>query len=86
MAPTKAKGDISPFLSESHTLMAALGKPATIPANISRDIPFPIPFSVILSPTHTKNMVEETREMMVVKENRMPGSDTMGVPFGETCP
>ncbi len=86
ITPTKAKGEISPFFNISQTLMPALGKPATIPANISKDMPLPMPFSVILSPTHTRNMVEDTRAITVVREKRIPVSGTIGVPFGETCP
>ena len=31
------------------------GTPAIIPAKISKEIPFPIPFSDIISPSHIKN-------------------------------
>ncbi len=64
--------------------MEALGKLATIPAKISRDIPLPIPFSVILSPTHTRNMVEDTKAITVVRVKTIPLSGTIGKPRGDT--
>ena len=37
------------------------GKRAMIPAKIRRLMPFPTPFSVIISPSHTRNMVPAVR-------------------------
>ena len=54
-------------------LMTALGKRATIPANMMRDIPFPIPLSVICSPSHMIKAVPDVRVIMVRSLKDQPG-------------
>ena len=54
----------------------AEGKPATIPANIIIDIPFPIPRSVICSPSQTRNIVPVTSVTTDMKIKLSPGSKT----------
>ena len=63
-----------PVLTNSKVPPIALGKPATIPAKIINDIPFPIPLSVICSPNHIKNIVPATKVETVVILNKIPGS------------
>ena len=67
---------ISPFLASSIVPPIADGKPATIPANIMIDIPFPTPLSVICSPNQIKNIVPVTRVTTPVMKNPTPGSRT----------
>ena len=66
----------SPFLAKSIVLPIADGKPATIPAKINIEIPFPIPLSVICSPSQTKNIVPVTRVITPIAKNVKPGSNT----------
>ena len=54
----------------------ALGKPLTIPAKMIRDIPFPMPLSVILSPSHMMNAVPVVWVSMVMNTNPNPGFRT----------
>ena len=63
----------SPFLANSRVPPIAVGKPATIPANIINDIPLPIPRSVICSPNHIRNKVPVTNETTVVIRKPVPG-------------
>ena len=61
--PMITKKPIPSTLSRSRNPCASSpGNPATIPANMISEIPFPIPFSVINSPSHTRNMVPATSE------------------------
>ena len=54
----------------------ALGKPATIPAKIIKDIPFTnTPFSNLFTKPH-KNIVPATKVETVVNRNKAPGSIT----------
>ena len=56
--PINAKKKIPMMLSRSRKLVANKpGKPTTIPANMISEIPFPIPRSVINSPSQTRNIV-----------------------------
>ena len=43
------------------------GIPEAIPAMIIREIPLPIPLSVICSPSHIKNIVPVTKQIIVEK-------------------
>jgi len=44
---------------------------ATIPPKIRTDIPFPIPFSVILSPSHRRNIVPPIRVAVARRTKRI---------------
>ena len=48
--------------------MKACGNLAKIPTIINKDIPFPIPLSVIFSPSHIAKMVPVTR--IITDENK----------------
>ena len=67
---------ISPFLASSIVPPIAEGRPATIPAKIIIEIPFPTPRSVICSPSQIKNMVPVTNVTTPVMKNPNPGSRT----------
>lgn len=56
----------SPF-SISNIITAALGAPATIPAKMIMEIPFPIPVSVIFSPSHISTEVPAVKEKITIK-------------------
>jgi len=56
------------------------GNPATIPAKIIIEIPFPIPFSLICSPSHIKNKVPVVNVTTVTKLNVRPGFVTNATP------
>ena len=45
-----------------------------IPTAISKDIPLPIPFSVILSPNHTANIDPATKTRIVCVHQKAPAS------------
>ena len=47
----------------------AAGRPATMPAKMIREIPLPMPRSVICSPSHIRNMVPVTSDTAAVKTN-----------------
>jgi len=51
----------------------AAGIRAIIPIIIIREIPLPIPLSVIFSPSHITNVVPVASVMMVIKRNTHPG-------------
>ena len=68
--------DISPFLTNSAVPATAAGKPAIIPAKMIIEIPFPIPRSVICSPSHIKNIVPVTRVIHAVTRKKKPGFTT----------
>ena len=65
--------DNSPVLASSSVPPKADGKPATMPAKMIMEIPFPIPRSVICSPSHIKNMVPVTKLIAAVKIKLGPG-------------
>jgi len=56
------------------------GRPATIPAKIIIDIPLPIPFSLICSPSHIKNRVPVVSVTTVTKLKVKPGLVTKAKP------
>ena len=58
--------DKAPVLPNSNVDARARGISATIPENIIKDIPFPIPLCVICSPSHIKNIVPATKVITVV--------------------
>ena len=64
--------------------MIAPGMPTTIPAKIINEIPFPIPRSLICSPTHIKNAVPAVRVMTVSarKAQGLKVEITIGCPPG----
>ncbi len=53
--------------------MTALGIPVTIPEKMIKEMPFPIPLSVICSPSHIKNAVPAASVIMVMMRNDAPG-------------
>ena len=50
-----------------------LGNLATMPAKMMREIPLPIPRSVICSPSHIRNAVPEVSVMTVMTRKAQPG-------------
>ena len=58
--------DKAPVLPSSNVEANALGISATIPENIIKEIPFPIPLDVICSPNHIKKVVPATKDIMVI--------------------
>ena len=70
------EADNAPVLPSSNVEANALGISATIPENIIRDIPLPTPLRVICSPSHIKNVVPATKEIVVVTLKAVPGSST----------
>jgi preprotein translocase subunit SecY len=70
------KGTMEPVLTNSNNPPIDPGKPAAIPANIIKEIPFPRPLSVICSPSHIRNIVPVTKVTIVVNLNIIPGSIT----------
>src|SRR3989338_7648304 len=58
------------------------GNRATIPANMIKEIPLPMPRSVICSPNHMIKAVPEVRVTIVIKRKRQPGSSTIASPPG----
>src|SRR5690625_5721859 len=63
----------SPCRALSNAWPIALGKPATIPAKISNEIPLPMPFSVICSPSHIMNTAPVTSVVTATKKKVNPG-------------
>ena len=68
--------EIVPCLPKVRVFISALGISATIPENIIRDIPFPIPRLVICSPSHIKKTVPPVRVIVVEILKNNPGSVT----------
>ena len=60
------------MLANSRVPPTAVGNPETILIKIIIDIPFPIPFSDICSPSHIKNIVPVTRVTIVEKTKPDP--------------
>ena len=65
--------DKAPVLPSSNVAASALGISATIPENIIREIPFPIPLCVICSPSHIKKIVPATIVVTVEVLKNIPG-------------
>ena len=53
------------------------GRPATMPAKISRLMPLPMPRSVICSPSHMMKAVPVVSVSTVIMTKPMPGCSTM---------
>ena len=64
------------MLPSSNVAAKARGISATIPENIIKDIPLPIPLWVICSPNHIRKIVPATKVMTVVNLKNTPGSIT----------
>ena len=67
-------------------LLMAVGIRATIPAKMMREIPLPMPLSVICSPSHMMKAVPAVRVIMVIMRNDHPGSRTTASPAGPRHP
>ena len=68
--------DNAPVLPSSKVPASAIGKLATIPENIIKDMPFPTPRCVICSPNHIKNIVPPTMLTTVETLKDSPGCNT----------
>ena len=64
------------------TFPTATGKFATIPEKIMREIPLPIPLSVICSPSHIKNEVPAANVITVISLKPQPPAGTIMAPPG----
>src|SRR5574337_700908 len=76
--------DNSPLLDMPSVCTTAPGRPATIPAKISSEIPLPIPRSVICSPSHIRNSVPAVSPTTDENTNPNPGVYTTGAPPAAT--
>ena len=67
------------MLFRDTSLITEFGNDATIPANISIEIPLPIPFFVIFSPSHTKNAVPaiDTSSVIQIGDTKVNPSGRM---------
>ncbi|MNF87689.1 hypothetical protein D3C84_701620 [compost metagenome] len=63
----RAKILISPWRADSKDCPIADGRPATMPAKISIEIPLPTPRSVICSPSHIMNIAPATKVVTATK-------------------
>ena len=61
-----------PALTRVRVAEIALGSLATMPANMMREMPLPMPFSVICSPSHMRNEVPAVRVSMVMSLKPQP--------------
>jgi len=59
----------------------ALGRPATMPAKISREMPLPTPRSVICSPSHITKILPVARVKAHMNLKPMPGFTTTSGPM-----
>ena len=75
-------GVISPEPTSLNVLITAEGSPATMPEKMMREIPFPIPRSVICSPSHIRNAVPAVRVMTASSRNPQPPMGTTMAPPG----
>ena len=71
-------------LTSRTVLKMAEGRLATMPAKMIREIPFPIPFSLIRSPSHMRKAVPAVSVITAMRRNPQPctSTGTMGVPPG----
>jgi hypothetical protein len=83
--PTSNKLPIpsSPATTSLPTLMMAEGMPATIPAKIINEVPFPTPLSDIRSPIHMTNIEPVATVTAVKRRNPIPPPGTTGTPAGD---
>ena len=58
----------------------AAGRRATMPIVMINEMPFPIPRSVIWSPSHIKNNVPVVNDIVVMMLKLMPGLSTSSIP------
>jgi hypothetical protein len=75
-SPTIKTGVIAPqvpFLAFSQRSSTPRGRPTTMPAKISSDIPLPMPRSVICSPSHMTNALPVVRVNIVIRIKAGPG-------------
>ena len=63
----KALFAISETLVDASKLSTPDGMPAKIPAKMIKDVPFPIPYSVICSPNHIINAVPAVNDNTIIK-------------------
>ena len=73
-----------PFSSINNSAWKTFGNPAKIPTIIIREIPFPIPCSVIFSPSHNNNIVPVVIQTTAVNLNINPLFNTTSIPPGDT--
>ncbi len=73
---------ISPVRIRRTLPLIAVGRRATIPAKMIKEIPLPIPRSVICSPSHMMKAVPAVRVIMVMRRKDQPGSRTTASPAG----
>ena len=57
----------------SYTFWTAPGRPTTMPAKMIRDMPLPMPRSVICSPSHMMNAVPVVRVRIIISRKPHPG-------------
>ena len=67
------KAPISPSRNDSQVRTTAAGKVWMIEKKIIRDIPLPIPCSVICSPSHITKSAPTVSVVTVVNVNKKPG-------------
>ena len=62
---------------ETNSCAKDSGNEATIPTVINKDIPFPIPLSVIFSPNHIANMVPVTKMITedIINKGPLPNTN-----------
>ena len=63
-----------------HACANAAGRRATMPIVIINEMPFPMPRSVIWSPSHINMSVPVVSEITVTTRKTQPGSSTSGIP------
>ena len=69
-------GPNSPSRINCRVVVTADGRRATMPAKMIKEIPFPMPRSVICSPNHMINAVPEVKVITVMMRNPQPGLRT----------
>ncbi len=62
--------------------MIASGPRQTMPAKMISEMPLPIPFSVICSPSHMINAVPAVKVITVISRNAQPVLITIDAPVG----
>ncbi len=85
IAMTPMTANVSPLLHLAEHLLTPLGRPMTMPAKISSEMPLPMPRSVICSPSHITKMVPVVSVIIVVRMKPQPfGADRVGLePVGD---
>ncbi len=73
-------GESVPTRSARTLFTMSAGKRATIPVKMISEIPFPIPRSVICSPSHMMRIVPAVWVIIVMSSNTGPGCGTTGTP------